>query len=319
MYRREFIKTVLGSGVALSLESLSSNCRADIDVSSAGIAPDKILPSNRNVNVIKQIESAEVKYPYTFVFGGDCGATANPTGDGIFSQILTQMEQLEPKPKFFVNIGDFSGPGTLERHKSYLNLISKSTIPILHVIGNHDVDDNQGWKNFHDIYGPENFSFAFGNTLFVAINSQMSTGGPRTEDLIFLEKAFKRTPYPVRILLMHMPPNLNKHYTPVPEWGFTKNEKEFLNIVKANKIKMICCAHVIAYDYYVYDNIPYVVSGGLGWGLHDGFGYLWGTPPHRGAFYHFVAVTVSKDGEISGRIIRAFDSVNSYTPFEFKI
>ncbi len=275
MRRREFVKSAFCSSVALSLESLSSNCKASVDASSSiATGPDKTLPSNRNARTIKQIESTEVRYPYTFVFGGDCRATPNPTGDGIFSQLLKQMEQLDPKPAFFLNLGDFSGPGTIERHKSYLDIVSKSTIPILHIIGNHDVDDNQGWKNFHDIYGPENFQFAFGNTLFVAINCHLGTDGPRTEDLVFLENALKDDSYSVRILLMHMPPSLNKHYAPVAEWGFSNNEKEFLNIVKAHKIKMVCCAHVIAYDYYVYENTPYVVSGGLGWGLHDGYGYL---------------------------------------------
>ena len=139
-------------------------------------------------------------------------------------------------------------------------------------------------KIFSGIYGPENFQFAHGHTRFVAINCTCATNGPREEDLAFLEKALKEDNHKVKIVLMHMPPNLGDHYAPRAQWGFKDNEAAFLAIVKKHGVKLVCCAHVIAYDNYVHDDICYVVSGGLGWELATTTVIFWEIRRSEGRF-----------------------------------
>jgi pimeloyl-ACP methyl ester carboxylesterase len=45
----------------------------------------------------------------------------------------------EGAPVFFPNLGDFAGPGTLERHRQYLEVVSPLPIPNVCLVGNHEV------------------------------------------------------------------------------------------------------------------------------------------------------------------------------------
>jgi hypothetical protein len=280
------------------------------------------ITRDRNAAMIARIQAAPVTYPLRFTIAGDTGAFPNPVGDAIFGELLRQMEQLNPRPLFYVNLGDFSGPGTPARHTHYLRLVERFSLPNLCVFGNHDSDSPAGWETFCNIHGPQNYQFVCGHTRFIAINAQIHTcGGPREEDLAFLEECLRDDDHRVRVVLMHMPPNFNGHYAPHAEWGFTKLEREFLAIIKQQKVNLVCCAHVIAYDYRVHEGIPFVVSGGGGWGLCSHFcgPCHSAAPPSRGSFYHFVEVTIAETGVISGRVIRAFEGVKADPAYAFTV
>lgn len=275
---------------------------------------------NRNTIMMARIENRPVKYPFRFIVLGDSAGSPKPvTGDAVFTDLLAQIEQLNPKPVFFVHLGDLAGPGSLDRHEHYLRLVERLTIPNVCLIGNHDHDDPLGIENFQGIHGPCNFQFTYGHTLFVAIKSTDIRKGLDEETLAYLEKCLRENEHPHRVILMHMPPNLNLHYTPhdTAQWAFRKSEPEFLAIVKKYDVKLVCCGHLHAYDYYVHDGVSYVVSGGGGQILCSHYGGCFtlkmGTPPHRGSFYHFVEVTVRESGVISGRVIRAFEQ-GDYDP-----
>src|SRR5438045_3297068 len=102
----------------------------------------------------ERIERTPVDGAVRFVVAGDSGAWADPTADGIFSELLRQVAELDPPPAFFANLGDFAGPGTPERHEHYLGLVAGLPIPDLCVVGNHDLDDPAGLETFERIHGP---------------------------------------------------------------------------------------------------------------------------------------------------------------------
>lgn len=194
----------------------------------------------RNVRMLERIEGAPVRYPFRFVVAGDSGAWPDPTADAIFTQLVSQIAELDPL--FFANLGDFAGPGTLERHAHYLRLVAKLSMPNICVIGNHDLDDESGLDAFADVHGPMNFDFAYGNTRFVVIHAEPGvvgevvvpgigtpegTEGPREEDLAFLDGSLRAAREPHRVVLMHMPPYLDRHFAPHEDWGFKRREAEF--------------------------------------------------------------------------------------------
>ena len=262
--------------------------------------------------MIKRIEKTPLSYPIRFMFTGDSAAGINPVGDAIFSQMLSQVESLEAKPLFFVNIGDFAGPGVPPRHEHYIKMVDdRLTVPNICVIGNHDMDIPMGLDTFRSIHGPENFEFSYGHTRFVAINDSVESGGPSERELEFIENALKGDDHKMRVIMMHIPPNFDDHFKPHPEWGFKKNEKEFLELVKKYRVNLVCCAHVVAYDVHVHGGVPYLTSGCGGWGLCSHFGACYningGIPPHRGSFYHLVEVSLEESGAISWRLLRAFE------------
>src|SRR4051812_27151656 len=105
---------------------------------------------------------------------------------------------------------NFAGPGTLDRHETYLRLVEPFTIPNICVVGNPDLDDPAGAAVWWQVHGPMNFEFGHGHTRFVAIHASSRPGrhdrqdrpeaveGPREEDLEFLASALRRAKEPNR-------------------------------------------------------------------------------------------------------------------------
>jgi hypothetical protein len=75
-------------------------------------------------------------------------------------------------------------------------------------------------------------------------------------------------------------------------------------------VKLVCCAHGLAFDRHVHEGVEFVMSGGGGSGLCSHFRGICtegpGHPDDRGALFHAVEVTISEAGEVSLRVIQAF-------------
>jgi hypothetical protein len=103
---------------------------------------------------------------------------------------------------------------------------------------------------------------------------------------------------------------LGGRYAPHENWGFGRYEREFLDILRAHRVRLVCCAHGLAFDEHVHDGIRFVMSGGGGTGLCSHMRGICtegdGSPEDRGALVHFVEVSVAADGSISGRVVQAF-------------
>jgi hypothetical protein len=286
------------------------------------------VAGRRNNVMAGRIERAAVSDPLRFAVAGDSGAWADPTADAIFGALVRQIAEIDPAPVFFANLGDFAGPGTIERHEHYLRLVEPLAIPNVCVVGNHDLDDPSGPDAWQRVHGPMNFTFAHGHTRFVAIHGEPGivgdivvpsppegTQGPREEDLAFLERTLAAAPEPHRIVLTHQPPYLDGHYEPHADWGFKQREDEFLEILRAQRVKLVCCAHGLAFDHHVHDGIHFVMSGGGGTGVcsewrgvcTEGADH----PEDRGALFHAVEITISESGAVSGRVLQAFDGPKS--------
>jgi hypothetical protein len=114
----------------------------------------------RNSQMAERIGSTPVRYPFSFVVAGDGGAWPDPTADGIFRQLVSQVARIQPAPVFFANLGDFAGPGTADRHQHYLRLVDGLPVPNICVVGNHDLDDESGHDAWEQVHGPTNVDFA---------------------------------------------------------------------------------------------------------------------------------------------------------------
>jgi hypothetical protein len=281
--------------------------------------------ARRNSLMVERIERAPVAYPFRFVVAGDSGAWPDPTAEAIYAQLVRQVAALDPPPLFFANLGDFAGPGTMERHEGYVRTVAPLSVPNLCVIGNHDLDDATGSDSFARVHGPVNFDFAYGHTRFVAIHaepgvpgevdvpgldSEQGTEGPRDDDLLFLESVLTSAEEPHRVVLMHMPPHLDGHYAPHAEWGFKQREADFLRIVREHDVRLVCCAHGLAFDTHVAHGVRFVMSGGGGTGLCSHYRGICtegaNRPEDRGALFHAVEIEVAESGAINGRVIQAF-------------
>lgn len=289
---------------------------------------DTPTPTRRNETMIKRIQSASLKYPFSLVIVGDTAPFPNPECDETFRALIEQMNRLRPKPLFMANLGDFAGPGTVDRHEHYLELVGDLNIPDICAIGNHDRDNPIGWETFENVHGPCNYNFAMGNTLFVALNCHPRNGqrrdrnqpddyvnGPTEAELAYLEACLRSDTHPVRFLLMHQPPDFNRRFDGFNGMGFTHLEKEFLQLIRNFRVNIVCCAHVILYDYCEFEGAAFVTSAGGGYATDTVFF----TPPYRGRFHHFVEITVQESGAISGRVIKLSDGAQSVPGFDFAV
>src|SRR3954462_5021291 len=164
-----------------------------------------------------RIGATPVRYPFSFVIAGDSGAWPDPTADAIFAQLLRQAA--EPRPAFFVQLGDFAGPGSVERHEHYLELVSALPVPNVCLIGNHDLEDPRAGEAWSAVHGPRNFQFAYGSTRFVAIDGASGqagplgdttppdTAGPGAPALRHPDEALAAAPRPHRRGAPHPPPH----------------------------------------------------------------------------------------------------------------
>jgi hypothetical protein len=275
---------------------------------------------SRNQQMIERIQSIPVQYPFRFTMCGDCSPVANdPLQDVIFGELLNQMEALEPKPLFFVEVGDFAGPGSDEEHQRYLHLVDeKLTIPNLTTLGNHEIQVPNGLENYKRIHGEPNYAFAYGNTAFIAIHAGDYPSGPSEADLAFLEQSLKTySHYPCKIVFNHVPPNMADHYSPVGHCGFSVREPEYINLLHSYDVRLVCSAHVTAYDYHRFGVFDVVVSGASGFSQ-----LMYGPPvqihpPYRGNFHHFVEISVEESGQIGGRLYRAFQGTRDLEAYRF--
>jgi Calcineurin-like phosphoesterase len=282
----------------------------------------------RNLRMAERIGGSPVRYPFSFVVAGDSGAWPDPTADAIFGALLAQTARLRPAPVFFAHLGDFAGPGTPERHEHYLGLVDGLPMPDICIVGNHDLDDPGGADTFARIHGPANFEFAYGHTRFIAIDAAPGvvgemevdtpegTAGPGDEALAFLAHALEAATEPHRVILMHAPPSFGGRFAPHPEWGFNLREPEFLALVRRHDVDLVCSAHALFFDHHVDHGTHFVVSGGGGSGLCSHFRGVCaageGSPEDRGALFHAVEITITEAGEVSGRVLQAFDPVDGH-------
>jgi len=273
---------------------------------------EKPMPKNLNVKTIKQIRSVPVEYPFSLVFTGDTWYQPE-RGDDLFEQLFKQVGQLDPEPLFFAINGDFSGPGSLARHKEHIGALNNNIgdVPVLHLVGNHDLDIGieQGLANFNSVYGPENYDFVYGNTHFIMLNTGQCHQAIPDGTLDYLESRLKASASPVKILMFHIPPYRHDHLQPNPYlWNFKLNEERFIQLTDQYNIDLVCCSHWVAYDLQPsYKGTSYIVSAGGGATLLsepsiDGVEVGARQPPLWGNFHHFTKLSVHEDGKIAVQI-----------------
>ena len=83
-----------------------------------------------------------------------------------------------------------------------------------------------------------------------------------------------------------------------------------MEIVRRGGVRLVCCAHGLAFDQHVRDGIRFVMSGGGGTGLCSHMRGICtegdGRPEDRGALFHAAMLEVAETGETSGRVLQAF-------------
>ena len=273
------------------------------------------MAAGRNLEMAARIEAAGGRAPFSFVVIGDSGAWPDPTADAIFRALVGQVAALEPAPLLLANLGDFAGPGTLERHEHYLGLVSALGVPDVCIVGNHDLDAPGARAAWTALHGPAAFSFAAGGTRFVALDAPPvetpeGTLGPGEDACAFLDATLRDAEEPHRVVLMHCPP-LSEGASPRTRNGASRGERAFLDLLRSTVSRWSaaptrcsstpsCTTASASWSPAAGDRAVLALQRGVRGGA--------GRPADRGSLFHAVQLTIGADGGISGRVLQAFDA-----------
>ena len=248
---------------------------------------------------------------FTFCVIGD---TRVPGLAEVFPQNLREMNLLDPA--FVIDVGDLSMMGYTDDvsaiHRGwdeFSEVCAASRVPLVPVVGNHDVWDWQSRAIYRERIGPLAFSFSYGNAHFICLDTeepgQKYNIGPA--QLRWLQKDLEAHRSAAHIFVfMHQ-----------PKWDTTRWLSEVHPLLEKYPVKAVFAGHDHIYRKDVVDDIPCFVTGGGGAEL-SGSGMVVGA----GSFYHFMHVSV-KGNQLTFAVVKtggvASEDVvtgKTYTPVE---
>jgi acid phosphatase type 7 len=256
---------------------------------------------------------------FSFAVVGDSGSG----GKGQLA-VAALLERL--RPDLVLHTGDVVYPAGQERHYDrrffapYRNLIKM--VPLFPVLGNHDVRKGNGaafLENFHPPLGSPGstkryYSFDWGNTHFVALDSELyhgDRGSNPEEQRDFLERDLATTRKRWTVAFLHRSP-----YGSSRHGGDEKVREDLEPLFVKHGVDLIFSGHDHVYERTVpITGVTYVVSGGGGRRLYPaGNGELTASSV---SVHHAVLVRVSGSRllletlEVGGKVV---DRLELYQP-----
>ncbi len=272
----------------------------------------------RNGRAIQRILNVPLQYPYRVVFIGD----VRTPGEENFAHLLDQVLALDPRPLFVVVVGDFVHHGTPAEYDAYEAAIDGYPIPLLHVVGNHELYDDAGIWEYLDRFGPTDDHFDYGKSRFVWCNDAIPPDYSVTSrQLAWLDAVLTGPEVTDRFVMMHVPPKMvlsgqsvyGGHFFDSRD-GFVGGP-ELMRIMERHDTTMGIFGHIHIYGNYVSGRTRYLVTGGGGAELPTPSSDPW----HDGVFYHFVVLDIlSPDGhDYRGHVITLGNGTDPLPEYDF--
>jgi len=224
----------------------------------------------------------------TFAVLGD-----NRSNPKVFGQVLKQMD-CDPGLTFAIDVGDLVETGTVENFRVFLDQFRRYLrLPLLTVIGNHDLERRHGARLYEKIFGLDHYAFQLKDNYFIVVNDVDRTGVSQAQ-WRWLEMELKKSQaYQTRLVFLHIPlfdPRSGKpHALP-----FATGQKLAV-LFSRYHVTHIFAGHIHGYFSGKWDGVPYTITAGGG-------APLYGTNPQH-FFYHYLKVTLT-DGKVTTKVQR---------------
>lgn len=262
---------------------------------------------------------------YKFIILGD-----NRDGYDTFEEIIQQINGLNPA--FVIDNGDLVFSGKPNQYRLFDKMTSNISTTLLTTLGNHDIQGN-GRSIYTMIYGPAYYSFDFGESHFVFLDSSPGWAEKQSisdEQYEWLEKDLIKAQGKRIFAITHIPPQ-------DPRSGVTPNEipnymnkvqsgenwlekkinnysesksmdhgfqdpieaAKFENLMSKYHVDTVYLSHIHSYLEYTKDSVRYLITGGAGAELLT-----------KNSYYHYIIARIS---DVSTSTIIALPSpANNY-------
>lgn len=155
--------------------------------------------TRKNLDRIRGLQPEE---PFRIAVFGDTQTWMTETEDGV--EALNARDDVA----FAIQVGDLTEFGFTKEFRWTQRLLDEIDVPVLTVIGNHDLVSN-GSDHYAAMYGARNYSFFFGRTKFVFLddNSREYDFNGAVPDLEWLRRELPNDgSYDRAVVVSHVPP-----------------------------------------------------------------------------------------------------------------
>jgi predicted phosphodiesterase len=224
----------------------------------------------------------------TFAVLGD-----NRSNPAVFIQLLKQMDR-DTNLAFAIDLGDLVETGTVKNFRTFLDQVRQYLrLPLLTVIGNHDLEPSRSPRLYQKIFGPDHYAFAIKGNYFIVVNDVEKTGIGQAQ-WRWLEKELQKSQtYKTRLVFLHTPlfdPRSGEHHALPKDTG-----RKLAALLRHYQVTHVFAGHIHSYFSGKWDGIPYTITGGGG-------APLYGVNPEH-FFYHYLKVSL-RAGKVSIKVQR---------------
>ncbi len=237
---------------------------------------------------------------FDFIVVGDSNTLKPLEASPFFTQSIEEFNIL--KPDFVLHVGDIilggSADGVPPQWDHFDQIIAKCEPPFLPIPGNHDISDEATEQIWQDRIGPTHYSFQYGNSFFIFLNSEEVGAVERisNEQVAWLKHELESTNAKNVFLFLHQP---YFEHEGDPDTAPTYWEKHWANVagvLKGHPVKAVFSGHRHLYrDCGLREGVRYVICGGASvYGKSD---------EATGGFNHYLKVQVRGE-DVSWAVIK---------------
>jgi len=233
-----------------------------------------------NGRALARLEASAPKLPspLTFAVLGDSRDSA-----GIFDRLLGQMAR-DPSLAFVIHLGDMVHGGSEAGIQSFFGQVRRRLqIPLLAVLGNHDLGKGGGGSLWDRLFGPRYYAFRVQGHCFIVLNDAL--GEVDAPQWRWLTGELKRAQAcKTRLVFLHVPlfdPRGALHHHALPAAAGRKLAALF----QQYRVTRVFAGHLHGYFTGQWSGVPFTITGAGGVPLAGA------DPEHY--FYHYLKVELA--------------------------
>lgn len=244
----------------------------------AGCGPTSIVPGTET-EVDERVEQSwagqakALDFPqssadhFTFLFVSDIHLTP---GEGDWMDELDAYAQ-DANAAFILAGGDEVDSGELAEYQLYLDRTQGFFAAIYPAIGNHDIYHN-GWEHYKRLLGPAAYSFEYGNSFFLFLDSAQATLG--REQLDWVERKLSRASSRHKFVVSHFPIYDGTAQTPAI-MGTPEERYKLIYLFDKYGVEYYLSGHKHTGEIYQIRDCWYIISG-----AGSTYKLIYGDTPH---------------------------------------